>query len=256
MAGESATAYKSGCHQARVVTEFWGETNLFCPNCSSPNLKRLSNNTKASDFRCPSCSFWFQLKGQKTRIGKCINDGAYSAMIDAIQNDRTPSFYFMHYDRATWSVKNLLLIPHFAFPKSAIIKRNPLSPTARRAGWIGCLISLIDIPIDARIPVVKDGTPSSPEIVRDQFRRIKPLANLDVKARGWTLDVLNAIRTLGKSEFTNDDAYTLEKHLSDLHPDNRHVKQKIRQQLQVLRDLGLLIHERPGLWRLPRPIAT
>jgi type II restriction enzyme len=62
---------------------------------------------------------------------------------------------------------------------------------------------------------------------------------------------LNGIRTLGKTEFTNDDAYTLEKKLSELHPDNRNVRPKIRQQLQVLRDLGLLIHDRPGVWRLP-----
>lgn len=251
MTSEVAAAYKSGCQQTRVMTESWGARNLYCPNCSSTVLSRLANNAKASDFRCPSCSFWFQLKGQKTRIGKRINDGAYSAMIDAIENDRTPSFYFMHYDLATWSVKNLLLIPHFAFPKSAIIKRNPLSPTARRAGWVGCLISLERIPDDARIPVVKDGTPAKPEEVRQQFRRVKPLADLNVKARGWTLDVLNAVRSLGKSQFTNEEAYGLERGLSALHPDNRNVRPKIRQQLQVLRDLGLLVHERAGVWRLP-----
>jgi Dam-replacing HTH domain len=36
-----------------------------------------------------------------------------------------------------------------------------------------------------------------------------------------------------------------------LHPDNRHVRDKIRQQLQVLRDAKLLIHVGSGLWRLP-----
>jgi type II restriction enzyme len=251
MQSHVASGYNSGCQQTRVITELWGERNLYCPNCSSPILNRLVANTRASDFRCPSCSFWFQLKGQKTRMGERINDGAYSAMMDAIQNDRTPSFYFMHYDLATWSVKNLLLISHFAFPKSAIIKRKPLSATARRAGWIGCVISLVNIPPDARIPVVKEGTPETPERVREQFRRVKPLADLNVKARGWTLDVLNGIRTLGKTEFTNDDACTLEQKLSALHPENRHVKQKIRQQLQVLRDLGLLIHSGRGQWRLP-----
>jgi type II restriction enzyme len=39
--------------------------------------------------------------------------------------------------------------------------------------------------------------------------------------------------------------------LEKLHPDNRHIKDKIRQQLQVLRDLGLLLHIDRGLWRLP-----
>ena len=69
--------------------------------------------------------------------------------------------------------------------------------------------------------------------------------------RGWTLDVLNAIRLLGKTEFTTADAYTFTRELEKLHPDNRHVRDKIRQQLQVLRDTGLLLHIERGVWRLP-----
>jgi hypothetical protein len=44
------------------------------------------------------------------------------------------------------------------------------------------------------------------------------------------------------SEFTTADAYAFTRELEKLHPDNRHVRDKIRQQLQVLRDAGLLIH--------------
>ena len=77
----------------------------------------------------------------------------------------------------------------------------------------------------------------------------------------WTLDVLNAIRRLGKTEFTTADAYAFSRELEKLHPDNRPVRDKIRQQLQVLRDTGLLLHvvrlryasprQEHGLWRLP-----
>lgn len=67
---------------------------------------------------------------------------------------------------------------------------------------------------------------------------------------GWTLDVLNGVRSLGKKEFTNTDAYTLAGQLEKLHPDNRHVRDKIRQQLQVLRDAKLLVHVGSGVWRL------
>jgi len=45
------------------------------------------------------------------------------------------------------------------------------------------------------------------------------------------LDVLNGVRSLGKQEFSNGDAYTLAEQLEQLHPDNRHVRDKIRQQL-------------------------
>jgi type II restriction enzyme len=275
MSGELAAAYKSGSQRARVVTEFWGEHNLYCPNCSSPKLNRLSHNTKASDFSCPKCQFWYQLKGQKTRLGNSVTDGAYEAMMSAIRNDETPNFYFMQYDLATWSVKNLLLIPTFAFPPSAIIKRNPLSATAQRHGWIGCNIALNRIPIEARIAVVTENRAAAESEVRAKFKRVKPLQDIAVAQRGWTLDVLNIVRRLSfnvgdevtrlKSKsainqrfltsspttFRNEDVYAFERELESLHAGNRHIRDKIRQQLQVLRDTGFLIHAGRGEWRLP-----
>jgi type II restriction enzyme len=148
-------------------------------------------------------------------------------------------------------VKNLLLVPNFAFPPSAIIKRKPLSSTARRAGWVGCNIALNRVPAEARIAVITESEIAPEKVVREQFRRVKPLRKIEAKKRGWTLDVLNAVRSLGLQEFTNGDAYTLADHLEQLHPDNRHIRDKIRQQLQVLRDLGLLLHISSGVWRLP-----
>jgi hypothetical protein len=105
--------------------------------------------------------------------------------------------------------------------------------------------------------------------------------------RGWTLDVLNIVRRITEekranvldcggqrsatpllpqnqpssqsgvtaaalqNEFTTADAYAFTRELEQLHPDNRHVRDKIRQQLQVLRDTGLLLHVQRGVWRLP-----
>jgi type II restriction enzyme len=51
--------------------------------------------------------------------------------------------------------------------------------------------------------------------------------------------------------FTTADVYAFERELEQLHPDNRNVRPKIRQQLQILRDTGLLIHIDRGEWRLP-----
>jgi type II restriction enzyme len=212
-------------------------------------------------------------------------------MMNAIRHDETPNFYFMQYELATWRVKNLLLVPSFAFPPSAIIKRKPLSLTARRHGWVGCNFALNRIPVEARIAIVTtilSPSPPSPTgeragarwcesnprslslsplgrgegmfekvvispaaEVREKFRRVKPLKEISVKQRGWTLDVLNAIRRLGKTEFATADAYAFTRELEKLHPNNRHVRDKIRQQLQVLRDAKLLIHVERGLWRLP-----
>jgi len=52
--------------------------------------------------------------------------------------------------------------------------------------------------------------------------------------------VLNMVESLGRNEFELADVYAHEHTLARLHPDNRHVRDKIRQQLQILRDKGLL----------------
>ena len=153
-------------------------------------------------------------------------------MMNAIRHDELPSFYFMQYDLATWSVRNLLLVPHFTFPPSAIIKRKPLSSTARRAGWVGCNFALNRIPGSARIPVVNEGAISPPSQVRERYQLArKQVEGLTVKQRGWRLDVLRVIQSLGKAEFTTTDAYIFERELEQLHPDNsdksragRHIK--------------------------------
>jgi type II restriction enzyme len=250
MTGELATRFTSGSQKAGNVTEAWGADNFFCPNCSSPKLDWLKPGTKANDYRCPSCGFWFQLKSKKSRIGNTITDGAYGAMMEAIKEDRSPNFFFLHYDYATWTVRNLLLVPHFAFPPSAIIKRKPLSVTARRAGWIGCNFALNRIPIEARIVIVTETQIVSAKEVREQFKKVKPLKDISVNQRGWTLDVLNIVRRLGKAEFKNEEVYAFASELEKLHPDNRHIRDKIRQQLQVLRDAKLLIHVGLNHWRM------
>ena len=81
--------------------------------------------------------------------------------------------------------------------------------------------------------------------------RSKRLKKSSIPKRGWTLDVLNIVRRLGKPEFTNEEVYAFTRELEKLHPDNRHVRDKIRQQLQVLRDAKLLLHVSSGVWRLP-----
>jgi len=58
------------------------------------------------------------------------------------------------------------------------------------------------------------------------------------------------VRAINKPEFSLSEVYAHAGELAKLHPDNRHVRDKIRQQLQVLRDLGLLEFVSPGCYRL------
>jgi type II restriction enzyme len=242
-----AKGYKSLAQQARVVTEAWGAENFFCPNCSSGSLDQTPRGFKAIDYFCPECRLPFQLKSKDAPIGDKVLDGAFTAMMRSIIEDRTPNL-LLQYDRSLWMVRNVTLIPHFAFSSSSIQKRNPLSSTARRAGWIGCFIVLSNIPKDARISLVTDAAVAPRDEVRRKFGRLKPLKNLSAIERGWTLDVLRIVQSLGKREFTNQDVYQLGPELEKLHPDNRHIRDKIRQQLQFLRDRGFLAQVSRGYW--------
>ena len=124
--------------------------------------------------------------------------------------------------------------------------------------------------------MVTNNQAASASEVREQFKKVKPLKDISVKQRGWTLVVLNIVRWIVESrrrgdesltekpginqrlltssptsEFTNEEVYAFAHELEKLHPDNRHIRDKIRQQLQVLRDAKLLIHVGSGIWRLP-----
>lgn len=168
----------------------------------------------------------------------------------AILEDRTPNLYVLHYDLAAWAVRTLILIPRFAFALSAVERRKPLSPSARRAGWVGCNIVLDKIPVHARIPIIQEGKVQPKQSVRDAYQRLRPLEKLQVEKRGWTLDVLQVVQSLNKTEFLLSDVYAHADELAKLHPKNAHVRDKIRQQLQVLRDLGLLTFLGGGDYRL------
>ena len=252
MTGALAAAYQSGSQRARVVTEAWARSQLYCANCDSSSLGGTPANNRAIDFVCPRCHAPFQLKAKHSALGETVTDGAYTAMVAAIREDRTPNLLLMRYALAAWEVRDLLLIPSFMFSESAVIKRPPLSPTARRAGWVGCNFALNRIPGSARIPVVNEGAISPPAMVRQRYQLArKQVEGLTVKQRGWRLDVLRVIQSLGKAEFTTTDAYIFERELERLHPDNRNIKAKIRQQLQELRDRNLLLHVDRNRWRLP-----
>jgi type II restriction enzyme len=98
--------------------------------------------------------------------------------------------------------------------------------------------------------VISDGIPSEPRRVREAYGRLKPLQKVGVRERGWTLDVLRAVESIRKKEFSLPEIYAFEDQLQQLHPDNRHVRPKIRQQLQILRDKGLLEFLGGGTYRL------
>ena len=72
---------------------------------------------------------------------------------------------------------------------------------------------------------------------------------------GWLLDVLSCVERIGAEEIALEQVYAYEADLSAMYPGNANVRPKIRQQLQVLRDMGLLTFLGRGRYRL-RDAAT
>jgi type II restriction enzyme len=242
---ELGRAYKSGSQIARVISEDWCGRELYCPACDSDQLRPAKINNPAVDFVCPVCGQPFQLKSLRAWNQKKIVDAGYESMLRSIRSDRVPNLLILQYS-TEWFVRNLLLIPSVFFSETVIERRAPLASNARRAGWIGCNILLDRIPQDGKIAVVSNGSSVEERRVREEFSRVRKLAEVPPTLRGWTLDVLTTIRKLGKTRFSLQEIYQLEPYLQGIHPRNQNVRPKIRQQLQVLRDLGLIEFTSPG----------
>ena len=80
--------------------------------------------------------------------------------------------------------------------------------------------------------------------------KLHPLESLRAGKHTWTVDVLTIVRSLRQQHFSLQDVYAHEDRLKALHPNNGYVREKIRQQLQVLRDMGLLDFLGDGEYRL------
>ncbi len=251
---ETQAAYKSGSQNARVWTEGWVANHLYCPNCSSPRLSQHPNNSPVADFGCQSCGEDYELKSQKGRFGPRVADGAYRTMLDRLKASDNPNLILMNYDLTALSVTNLIVVPKQFFTANIVEARRPLALTARRAGWQGCNILLRDVPDSGKIWLVRDRQWTPQDEVLASWRRTLFLRTESLAARGWLLEVMKCVEGLGRSEFTLEDVYACEQHLSGLFPANKNVRPKIRRQLQVLRDRGFLEFAGRGAYRLtPNP---
>jgi type II restriction enzyme len=244
----SSDGLSSNSQKARVFSEAWGVENLYCLACSSDVLSGTVNNTKAYDFYCPQCEHRYQLKSGSRLPKTSIPDGAYSSMLESIRSQTVPSLLYLRYS-GDLNVTDLFAVPRQFFLESVLVQRKPLAATARRAGWVGCNILWNCFPQDARIPVVADSVPSEKGIIRSKYQALLPFGEQTLLARGWTLEVFRHLRVRYESNFSIEDAYALEPLLAQIYPGNNNIRPKIRQQLQVLRDMGLVVFQGGGTYK-------
>lgn len=243
-----AEGYSSNSQIARVLTENWVKENSYCPCCGANPIVEYENNRPVADFYCSKCAEEFELKSKNGKLGGIINDGAYTTMIQRITSNSNPNFFFLTYNKKN-TVDNFLIIPKQFFTPEIIIKRPPLSDTAKRAGWIGCNIDISTISSLGKIFLVNNSNIVKPELVQEAFNKTRFLREKSIESKGWTLDIINCIEKIPTKDFTLKEVYNFEKELIIKYPNNNHIKDKIRQQLQFLRDKGLIEFNGRGTYK-------
>lgn len=245
----AGSQYRSGSQQARVFTERWVSKTAYCLDCGIPDLESFPANTPVADFLCKNCGSQYELKSRNGKFGNVVTNGAYSKKIERITSDTSPHLLLLEYNKKLMVATGFSAIPGFFLTPSIIQKRKPLAPTARRAGWVGSNILLHSVPKMGRVAMIESGRAMDKDRVLEEWRLAAKLRNETVQARGWLIDVLNFVEQIPSAEFTLADAYSFEKQLQRLYPDNKNVKPKIRQQMQVMRAMGLLDFLGKGKYR-------
>lgn len=227
--------YKSNSQRIRVLTETWFLKEMYCPCCLNLKINDFPNNKKGSDFFCPDCANEFQLKSSKKKFGKKVVDGEYNTMKKIILSKKSPNFFLLRYSNSDWFIKDLVLIPKFFINFSILEKRKPLSQNAKRSGWVGCNFILRRLPEEGKINIIRNEKVIEKRIINKTWKKMFFMNRQKSGFRGWTSDILKIVEEL-PSEFSLKDIYDYEEYLKNIHPSNQHIKAKIRQQLQVLRD--------------------
>ncbi len=247
-----AAAYRSASQQVRIMTERWVGDNLFCPECSE-EISKVPNNQRVLDFVCRRCGLTFELKSKKGPFGRKLVDGAYQSMISALNHNTHPNFLLLSYTSDLY-VENLLLIPKRFIIPELIEKRKPLGKYAQRAGWIGCNLRVSPLPEEAKIYYIKDSKISQKQSVCSSWQQTQFLDGMKINTKNWLILVMGCIERMRKPVFVLDELYQYVPELQKLFPNNKHIKEKIRQQLQILRNKGWLIFYGNGKYKITRPM--
>jgi len=106
---------------------------------------------------------------------------------------------------------------------------------------------LSKVPEEKRIVFEKSDRDLFPEPEDDLYDG--GIATITDSLTGWRLDIFKVISAVRGNVFKLHDVYAHKDRLAQLHPDNLNIEAKIRQQLQELRDLGLVEFLGGGVYR-------
>ena len=248
--------YKSKSQIARIKTEEWALSKLFCPICGN-NFTESTNNTKVYDFSCSDCGQYFQLKSHNKKIGKKLIGSEYYSFINSLMKSTIPNFLLMQYqiENSEIVVQRVIFIPKTFITDEVIEKRKPLSITAKRAGWTGYNLLIYKIPTYGITEMVSNNQLKNKIAIQKETKRISDLYKLDKTRILWKIELLKIIDKL-PDEFILTDVYKFSDSLKKVFPENNHIEDKIRQQLQLLRDSEIIEFIERGKYRKRNPTTS
>jgi type II restriction enzyme len=185
----------------------------------------------------------FQLKSTKNfpnnHFPSIITGAEYHATLASLEQGVFPSLILLHYEPQLREVQDGLLIHRLTITRNSISQRAPLKESARRARWTGTNILLGKIPDIGRIPMIQESKIVPKKTVMHNWQSVEEILKGDLDKRGWIAEIMLVLDKLPEI-FSLEDVYSYEQQLGSKYPNNKHVKDKIRQQIQVLRDRGYL----------------
>lgn len=219
----------------KIITEHWTENNIFCPVCGN-FLEKHKTDKPINDLFCPKCKNDFELKSKHWEIGKKLPAWNYEKAI--LQMETKPMHLFILKYSDDFTITDFLLVPKYFFTKDILVKRP--KALKNRPNYFMSDIDFSSIPESWKIYYLKNRTyKTKTEILKD-FQKIRFLENEKQSSKWWIFDIMKCIEKLNKKEFSLQEIYTFENHLKEKYPQNNFIKDKIRQQLQFLRNKKFL----------------
>lgn len=243
-----ANNYNSNSQKIRVLTESWVLNNIFCPSCGE-KISEYENNRPVADFYCNSCKEDYELKSKNAKsLGNSIADGQYNIMIDKITNNTNPHFFFLNYEKSNYEIINFVAVPKYLFMPDMIIPRN--KGLKNRPNYIMCNMNISTIPESGKIFFIKEKKIEEKSKVIDNWNKTKFLNHTKLNQKGWLIDIMFCIEKIKKQDFTLQELYSFVPYLKTKYPNNNFIEDKIRQQLQILRDKNYLSFEARGKYKI------
>jgi hypothetical protein len=125
--------------------------NVACPRCArTKQLVKLGPNFPCADLVCKHCGYLAQVKAVHVQNSKCpdqILGDAWGPQHDQIIYGVFHSLFVVGFDPADKLVFIDFVPAHILqTAPDVFVPRNPLSPTAKRAGWTGFYYDMTRVP--------------------------------------------------------------------------------------------------------------